>query len=48
MQDRAIVAEKLAKAEQQQLKADQELVNLQKLKAQELARVAKDQEIAAK
>jgi regulator of replication initiation timing len=48
MQDSAIVAEKIAKAEQQQLKADQELVKLQKLKAQEIARVNKEAEKAAK
>lgn len=48
MKEAAIVAEKQAKAEQQKLKADQELVKLEKLKAQEVARANKEAEKAAK
>jgi Skp family chaperone for outer membrane proteins len=48
MKEAAIVAEKQAKAEQQKIKADQELVKLEKLKAQEVARANKEAEKAAK
>jgi myosin heavy subunit len=48
MKEAAIVAEKQAKAEQQKIKADQELVKLEKLKAQETARANKEAEKAAK
>lgn len=48
MKEAAIVAEKQAKAEQQKIKADQELVKLEKLKAQEIARANKEAEKSAK
>jgi TP901 family phage tail tape measure protein len=48
MKEAAIVAEKQAKAEQQKIKADQELIKLEKLKAQETARANKEAEKAAK
>ena len=41
MADSAVVSEKLAKAEQQRIKADQEIIKLNKLKAQEADREAK-------
>lgn len=48
MKDSATIAKQQAQAEQQRIKVDQELIKLEKLKAQELARVAKEQEKAAK
>lgn len=48
MKDSAIVAKQLAQAEQQKIKVDQELVKLERLKAQEMARATKEAEKAAK
>lgn len=48
MKDSAIVAKQLAQAEQQKIKVDQELVKLERLKAQETARATKEAEKAAK